>query len=83
MLFTSLEAKKIDTRDLFFEVIGAQNNVINLTGEESKEIIFKLNLGSNKEIIKKVTFYGDKYHTLQDISVNNLENEIKRGYSLV
>jgi len=81
--FTSIEAKKIDGRELFFKVEGINNNKIELTGEQSKEIIFKLDLGGGKELIRKITFYGDKYHIDQDIILTNLENHIKSGYALV
>jgi hypothetical protein len=81
--FTSIEAKRIDGRELYFEIEGLKNNQITLTGEEAQEIIFKINFGGEKELIKKVTFYGNKYHIDQDIILSNLENHIKSGYALV
>jgi YidC/Oxa1 family membrane protein insertase len=86
--FTSIEAKKIDSRDLYFTVeeinSGKLNSsTINLSGEKTQILTFKLDLGNGKEIIKKITFQGDKYHIDQDITVNNLDGILRGGYSLI
>lgn len=81
--FTTVEAKKIDSRNLFFEIEGVENNTIKLSGQEKKEIVFKLDLKDGKQLIKKITLQGDKYHIDQDITVNNLDGILKGGYSLI
>ncbi|MBQ6269267.1 MAG: membrane protein insertase YidC [Bacteroidetes bacterium] len=87
MRFTTTDAKKIDSRDLFFSLCDKDlnpidDNYIKLTDKESKEIYFKLDLNNGKSIIKKITFYADKYHIMQDITTSNLDNIIKSGYTL-
>lgn len=87
MRFTTTDAKKIDSRDLFFSLCDKDlnpidDNYIKLTDKESKEIYFKLDLNNGKSIIKKITFYADKYHIMQNITTSNLDNIIKSGYTL-
>jgi len=84
MQFTTIEAKKIDSRDLYFTVEGFNNrDTVVLAGEETLTLVFKLDLGNKKEIIRTVTFQGNKFHTDQDITINNLDGIIRGGYSLV
>lgn len=93
IMFTTMEAKKIDSRDLYFTVEGFDNedlnnegfnnNKIKLSGEETHTLTFKLDLKNGKELIKQVTFQADKYHIDQNISVNNLDGILKGGYSLI
>ncbi|MDR0927268.1 MAG: membrane protein insertase YidC [Ignavibacteria bacterium] len=80
--FTSIEAKKIDSRKLYFDVSGVDNNVINLTGDAQQDVYFTLDLGGDKKLVKKLTFKGNKYDIIQDITVDNLENVLKSGYTL-
>ena len=86
--FTTTEAKKIDSRDLYFTVeeINSKkirNNTITLSGEETQTLTFKVDLGNGKEMNKKITFQGNKYHIDQDITVNNLDGILRGGYSLI
>ena len=82
--FTTTEAKKIDSRDLYFTVEGFNGgDTVILIGDETQIFTFKVDLGNGKEIIRKVTFQGDKYHTDQDIIVNNLDGVLRGGYSLI
>jgi YidC/Oxa1 family membrane protein insertase len=88
MKFTTTDLKKIDSRDLFFEIEGIENDILNnnkiikLSGEEKQEIAFKIDLGNGKELVKSVIFQGDKYHIDQNIKVNNLDGILKGGYVL-
>lgn len=81
--FTTTDAKKIDTRDLYFSVNGWNGEEIKLTGNESKGLTFTLDLGNGKSLIKKITFYGNKYHIEQDIVINNLDGILRGGYQLI
>ena len=86
--FSTMEAKKIDSRDLYFTVVEGFSDMtkpdtIKLNGEETQTLTFKLDLGNGKELIKKITFQGNKYHIVQDITVSNFEGILKGGYSLV
>jgi YidC/Oxa1 family membrane protein insertase len=83
MKFTSIEAKKIDTRDLYFDVTGLEENTITLKGAEQKQLTFKLSFADGKELVKTITLYGNKYHIDQNIELNNLENYVKSGYALI
>ncbi len=87
-MFVTTEAKRIDTRDLFFTICDKNSNpieisTIKLKGDEQKDIYFKLDLGDGKSIIKKITFYGNQHHIIQDITTSNLDGILKGGYSLL
>lgn len=83
MIFVTMENKRIDTRDIYFEL-------------ESKEDYYKVSKGNKLElklyvepepgrkIHKTIVFYGDKYHIEHDITLENIGTIIpKRGYDLV
>ncbi len=73
---------KIDDRNLNFEV-SASSDYIKITGNDSIEIIAKLDFGNNRFIAKKLIFYGNKYHFHQEIIFNNVDEYITtRGYNL-
>ncbi len=73
---------KFDDRNLNYE-ISASSDYIKLTGNDSIEIIAKLDFGNNKFIAKKLIFYGNKYHFHNEIIFNNVDEYITtRGYNL-
>ena len=87
MLFTSIEAKKIDTRDLYFVLDNSESiftkDTITLSDTNQLKLVYKLDMGDGKELVKTITFYADKYHIDQNIELNNLENYVRSGYALI
>ncbi len=82
--FVTLDAKKIDTRDLNFQLVSEIPTNIKLARNQSESLNFELDLGYNRKIIKTIKFYGDKYHIDQTIKVVNLDEVLPtRGYNLV
>jgi len=82
--FVTLDAKKIDTRDLNFSLANQSSTNIKIQGNQSANLVFELDLGNNRKIKKVLKFFGDKYHIEQNITVANLEDVLPtRGYNLV
>lgn len=82
--FVTLDAKKIDTRDLNFQLANDVPTKIKLDRNESATLSFELDLGNNRKIVKTIKFYSDKYHIDQSIKVVNLDEILPtRGYNLV
>lgn len=83
MNFLSDDGKKIDSRDLFFDFSNLEKNYYKITGDQKISFRVALNLEDEKSIVKSFTFFGDKYHFENDITLNNLDNIIpRRGYNL-
>ena len=83
MNFLSDDGKKIDSRDLFFDFSNLENDYYKISGDKKISFRVALNLDDDKSIIKSFTFFGDKYHFENDITLNNLDNIIpRRGYNL-
>jgi YidC/Oxa1 family membrane protein insertase len=79
--FTSLENKKIDTRELNFTF---DNPASNITLKTSDKLVLNatLKIADNKYINRKITFYGNQYAFDNDITLANLEDVIpQRGYN--
>jgi len=83
MIFSSTEGKKIDTRELYFTLENVSSNSITLKDKDTLKLVYKLDIGNGKELVKTITLYADKYHIDQNIEVNNLEDYIRSKYSLV
>lgn len=84
MSFLTIDNKKIDSRNLYFEILPAGKDSYKLTGGDSLKIIARLEVEPGRFITKAITFYGDKYHINQDITLQNIDNIIPRsGYSLI
>ncbi len=83
MNFISDDGKKIDSRDLYFDLSSLDKDYYKLTGNQKFSFVTSINFGDSKSIQKTFTFYGDKYHFVNDIALNNLDNILpKRGYNL-
>jgi len=83
MNFLSDDGKKIDSRDLFFDFSNLENDYYKISGDKKISFRVALNIDDDKSIIKSFTFFGDKYHFENDITLNNLDNIIpRRGYNL-
>ena len=80
--FISDDGKRIDSRDLFFDFSGLDKDYYKLSGEQKLSFKSSLNFGDNKSLVKTFTFYGNKYHFENDITLSNLDNIIpRRGYN--
>jgi YidC/Oxa1 family membrane protein insertase len=82
--FNSRETgREVNTRDLYYEIVGNVKDNYTLKGNDSLSITFKLEPQKGKTIIRTYTFYADKYHINTDITVNNLEDIFtNKGYKL-
>jgi YidC/Oxa1 family membrane protein insertase len=81
MTFLSIEGKKIDTRDLYYEFDNLSQRNIQLTGDETFTLRAKLEVEPGKYIMKSYTFHGDRYHVTTDIDLHNMGSVIpSRGY---
>ncbi|MFH1049736.1 MAG: membrane protein insertase YidC [bacterium] len=84
MTFITKDAKKIDTRDLFFDLRNDGKRNYRLTGNQTLILTAKLQIADDKYIEKKFTFFGNKYHVNTEITLNSLEDIIpSRGYNYV
>ncbi|MDQ1266889.1 MAG: YidC/Oxa1 family rane protein insertase [Bacteroidota bacterium] len=78
--FLTMQGKKIDSRDFFFS-FDKNYNVINLSKDDSVTITAYLKINTHSAIVKKFTFYGNKYHIDCSVSIENLDDFIpSRGY---
>ncbi len=85
LTFVTYEGIRIDSRDLYFDVVGLDNHTITLTGDESAEFSLEIAISPNSKIVRTYKFFGDKYIIEQDIKMLGM-NEIippNRGYNLV
>lgn len=71
------EAKKIDTRDLYFNFDENYPEYIKITGEQSTSLSLTLEIAPGKQINRKYTFYGNQYHFDTYLNFSNLEDILK------
>ncbi len=80
--FDSRDDKAIDTRDLYFTSSAVQKQY-KVTGNDSVTLTFRLPMGTDKEIVRTYTFYGNTYHMMTDFVVRNMDEYVKlTGYSI-
>lgn len=78
--FLTMDGKRIDSRDLYFD-FDYKDSKISLSGNDSLTITGKLAISNNQEIVKRITFYGNKYYIKTDIEIRNLDDILtNRGY---
>ncbi len=81
LLINSRENVQIDDRDLNY-TLNISEKEIKLEGNDSVEITASLNFANGGQLVKKLTFYGNKYHFHQEIIFNNLDDIVTpRGYN--
>jgi YidC/Oxa1 family membrane protein insertase len=81
MTFLSIDGKRIDTRDLYFEYDNLENRNITLKGDQTFTLSAKLEVEPGKYIMKSFTFYGNRYHVQTDIDLHEMGSVIpSRGY---
>lgn len=82
LLINSRDNLQLDDRNLNYS-FNIDNNNIKISGNDSVEIIAKIDFGSNRYIAKKLVFYGNKYHFKKEIIFSNVDDYITtRGYNL-
>jgi YidC/Oxa1 family membrane protein insertase len=81
--FVSTDGKAINTKDYFFELDQSPGKHI-LSGEDSLTVQFKFIVNEGKELVKKYTFYGNRYVINSDIELFGMNNLISNNaYDLV
>lgn len=84
MNFVTMDAKRIDSRNLNFTLFGQTKTNFKLEKGRKLNLDFVIDLGNNRKIIKSLKFFNDKYHIEQNIILENLDEIIpSRGYNLV
>lgn len=80
--FLSQDGKRIDTRDLFFDMSKLKKDYYKISGEKKLSFAASLDFEEGKSLTKNFVFYGDKYHFETDVKLQNLDNILpKRGYN--
>jgi YidC/Oxa1 family membrane protein insertase len=84
LTFITKEAKKIDSRELYFNIPTNGQTKYTIKGNQSLTITARLQISEDKYIEKKLTFFGNKYHVNSEITINALEDIIpSRGFNYV
>ncbi|MBS1536718.1 MAG: membrane protein insertase YidC [Bacteroidetes bacterium] len=76
--FFSNEGKKIDTRDFNFTFLPAGQTSFQLRGNQSLTLTAKLEVAPGSYVLKKMTFYGNKYSFDADVTFANMENYLSQ-----
>jgi YidC/Oxa1 family membrane protein insertase len=61
LLFTSRDGRLINTRDLYFDIEGANWQNVTLTGSDSCTVSLALRANNGGRIVKRFTFHGNDY----------------------
>lgn len=83
--FASRETgREVDTRDLYYKFVDAKSNFYNIEGKnDSLTLTAVLELKPGKSIVRKYTFFKDKYHINTEVQFNNFEDILtNKGYNL-
>ena len=84
LTFITKDAKKIDTRDLYFTFDNKGKKTYEVSGDNSLVFTAKLEIEKGKYIEKTFKFYGNQYIFDTEITLNNLDDIIPtRGYNYV
>ncbi len=73
--FLSSQNYNVETDRLVFEPLNEQES-IEISGEESAEVAYRLNLEGDSELIFTYTFFGNRYSYNLDIQLVNMQNYI-------
>ena len=83
LAFVSSDGKAVNTSSLDFTT-DADKAYYRVTGKDSQQINFRLNLAEGKFINKKYTFYGNRYNIGSDIELTGMSSLISNNtYDLV
>ncbi len=85
LTFTTFEGNRIDSRELFFNSDGTDNDYYKISGTDSVEFEMKLEVASGKYISRKFKFFGNKYGFDTDVILKSMDDIIpsNRGYNIV
>lgn len=82
MTFLTMENRRIDTRDLYFEIENSDEDYIRIRGDRKVSIDFSLEVEPGKKILKTFTFFGGNYIVDTEVKLENMETIIpRRGYN--
>ncbi len=82
MTFTTLEGKRIDSRNLYFSFAPGTDDSYKISGDSSLTLTLTLEVAPGKSIVRRMKFFGNKYDFENTIVLNNLEDVLpSRGYS--
>lgn len=82
--FLTIDNKRLESRELYFELLEPAKLNHKLTGDDSLNVTARLEVMPGKFIYKTITFYGNNYHINHNVTLRNIEDVIPRsGYSLV
>jgi YidC/Oxa1 family membrane protein insertase len=83
LAFVSSDGKAVNTSSLDFNT-DADNSYYRVSGKDSLQINFKLNLTADKFINKRFTFYGNRYNVGSDIELIGMNSLISNNsYDLI
>lgn len=74
---SSREAKKIDTRDLYYKFDESYPDYVKISGKEEASFSLSLEIQPGKKINRKYIFYGNQYHFDTYLNFANLEDILK------
>jgi YidC/Oxa1 family membrane protein insertase len=84
LTFITKDAKKIDTRNLYFNFDNKGKKTYEVSGDNFLVFTAKLEIEKGKYIEKTFKFYGNQYIFDTEITLNNLDDIIPtRGYNYV
>jgi len=83
--FVTYDGAKIDSRDLYFNLEENLEDSIFVAKENSLTLTFSIEPEPNRKIIRKFTFYNDRYSFDSEIITENMETiiPVNRGYNVV
>ena len=83
LLFTSIDGKLIDTRDLVFDVSGPRWSNVKLTGTDSVKISFTLPVQNGGRLVKSFTFRNGSYQFGADFKFEKMDSVVAYEYQIV
>ncbi len=82
MTLLTMENRRIDTRDLYFQIENTDEDDIRIGSGRKASITLSLEVEPGKRIVKTFTFFGDNYIVDTDVKLENMETIIpRRGYN--
>jgi YidC/Oxa1 family membrane protein insertase len=83
LLFTSIDGKLIDTKDLVFDVDGPRWKTVTLTGTDSVKVSFSLPVANGGRLVKSYTFRNGSYLFGTEIEFEKMDSVVAYEYQVV